>query len=107
MTSSNSHDTSYETTLAIIGMSGRFPGAQNVETFWHNIAAGIKSIRTFSDQALEEAGVDQALLSRPNYVKAGAVLEGIEQFDASFFGYSPREAETMDPQHRLFLECTW
>src|SRR5229473_1604832 len=107
MTSSNSHDTSYDTALAIIGMSGRFPGAQNVEAFWHNIAAGIKSIRTFSDQALEEAGVDRDLLTRPNYVKVGAVLEGIEQFDASFFGYSPREAETMDPQHRLFLECAW
>src|SRR5713226_1636534 len=107
MTSSNSHDTSYDPALAIIGMSGRFPGAQNVETFWHNIAAGIKSIRTFSDQALEEAGVDRDLLTSPNYVKAGAVLEGIEQFDASFFGYSPCEAETMDPQHRLFLECAW
>jgi len=88
-------------------MSGRFPGAQNVEAFWHNIAAGIKSIRTFSDQALEEAGVERAQLDQPNYVKAGAVLEGIEQFDASFFGYSPREAETMDPQHRLLLECAW
>src|SRR6266566_3753290 len=100
-------DTSYETALAIIGMSGRFPGANTVQQFWRNVAGGVKSIRFFRQEELEATGVDPALLKHPNYVKAGAVLEGIEQFDAAFFGFTPREAATMDPQHRLFLECAW
>ncbi len=98
---------SYETALALVGMSGRFPGAQDVETFWRNIAGGVKAIRFFSDEELLTAGTDPDLLRRPNYVKAGAIVEDIERFDASFFGFTPREAEVMDPQHRLFLECAW
>ena len=96
-----------DTALAIIGMSGRFPGANTVEALWQNVATGVKSIRRYSDAQLLNAGVDPTILSNPMYVKAGAVVEGIELFDASFFGYTPREAEVMDPQHRLFLECTW
>src|SRR5438094_7064039 len=107
MTKVTSHDSSYESALALIGMSGRFPGAQGVEAFWQNIAAGVKSIRLFSDEELLAAGVDPSLLQQPNYVKAGTMLEAVDQFDAAFFGYTPREAETMDPQHRLFLECAW
>jgi phthiocerol/phenolphthiocerol synthesis type-I polyketide synthase E len=97
----------YDGGLALVGMSGRFPGAQNVETFWQNIASGVKSIRLFSDEELLAAGVDPAQLAQPNFVKAGSLLEQIDQFDAAFFGYTPREAELMDPQHRLFLECAW
>ncbi|MEO7019454.1 MAG: polyketide synthase, partial [Ktedonobacteraceae bacterium] len=100
-------DSAYDSALAIVGMAGRFPDAQDVQTFWRNIAEGIVSIRPFSDDELLAAGVDPALLMDPNYVKVGAILEGLDQFDASFFGYTPREAETMDPQHRLFLECCW
>ncbi|MGH2509220.1 MAG: beta-ketoacyl synthase N-terminal-like domain-containing protein, partial [Ktedonobacteraceae bacterium] len=100
-------DSAYDSALAIVGMAGRFPGAQNVQTFWRNIAKGVVSIRPFSDDELLAAGVAPTLLTDPNYVKAGATLEGLDQFDASFFGYTPREAETMDPQHRLFLECSW
>lgn len=100
-------DASYDTALAIISMSGRFPGARNAEAFWQNIAGGVKSISFFSDEELKAAGVDPALLRQPNYVKAGTVVEGIEDFDAAFFGYTPREAEIMDPQHRLFMECAW
>ncbi|HJT56094.1 MAG TPA: type I polyketide synthase, partial [Ktedonobacteraceae bacterium] len=101
------HDESYDTALAIIGMSGRFPGARDVEAFWQNIAAGVKSIRHFSDEELLAAGVDPQLLAQPNYVKAGTVLEDIDRFDASFFKFSPREAEILDPQHRMFLECAY
>ncbi|HET8840846.1 MAG TPA: type I polyketide synthase, partial [Ktedonobacteraceae bacterium] len=101
------HDASYDTALAIISMSGRFPGARTAEAFWQNIAGGVKSIRFFSDEELKAAGVDPALLRQPNYVRAGTVVEDIEAFDASFFGYTPREAEIMDPQHRLFMECAW
>ncbi|MGI2902882.1 SDR family NAD(P)-dependent oxidoreductase [Tolypothrix sp. VBCCA 56010] len=93
--------------IAVIGMSGRFPRARNLDAFWHNLRDGIESISFFSNQELESVGVDPSLLSNPNYVKANAVLEDIELFDASFFDYSPRTAEIMDPQHRLFLETAW
>lgn len=93
--------------IAIIGMTGRFPGASTVERFWDNLCQGVESISRFSEQELLDAGVDPALLQHPNYVKAGAILEDIEQFDGSFFGFYPKEAEIMNPQHRLFLECAW
>jgi len=93
--------------IAVIGMAGRFPGARNVDEFWRNLKEGRESISHFSDEELLAAGVSRQLLDDPHYVKAGGVLEGIDLFDASFFGYSPREAELMDPQQRLFLECAW
>src|SRR5437660_998591 len=107
MTSSQLHDSGYDSALALIGMSGRFPGAQNIEAFWQNITGGVKSIRFFSEEELLAAGVDPAQMAHPNFVKAGALLDNVDQFDASFFGYNPREAELMDPQHRFFLECSW
>jgi amino acid adenylation domain-containing protein len=89
--------------IAIIGMAGQFPGAPDVETFWQNLCAGVESISVFSDPELEPA--DPAWLTQSGYVKAGGVLDDVEQFDAHFFGYSPREAEQLDPQQRVFLEC--
>lgn len=102
-----SHEPAYDAAIAIIGMSGRFPGANSVEQFWQNVTGGVKSIRFFSDEELLAAGVDSALLAQPHYVKAGAPLEDADRFDAAFFKYSPREAEITDPQHRVFLECAW
>ena len=93
--------------IAIIGMVGRFPGAKNIEEFWHNLQGGVESITSFTDEELKHSGIDIDTLNNPNYVKAGAVLENVELFDASFFGFNPREAETLDPQQRLFLECAW
>lgn len=93
--------------IAIIGMAGRFPGANSVDEFWQNLQAGVESIAFFSDEELLASGVDPAVFRDPHYVKAGGVLQDIEWFDASFFGYTPIEAEVMDPQHRLFLECAW
>lgn len=93
--------------IAIIGMAGRFPGAKNIEEFWQNLRNGVESITTFTNEELLAGGIDPDLLNDPNYVKAGAVLEDIELFDAEFFGFNPREAEIIDPQHRLFLECAW
>ncbi|MCC5666153.1 acyltransferase domain-containing protein [Nostoc sp. CHAB 5784] len=93
--------------IAIIGTAGRFPGAKNVAQFWQNLCDGVESISLFSDEDLMAQGVDAASLQDPNYVKAGFVLKDIEMFDASFFGYSPREAEIIDPQQRIFLECAW
>jgi len=93
--------------IAIIGISGRFPGANNVNEFWENIKKGVESIKFFSDQELVSAGENQSLLRNPNYVKARPLLDEVELFDAPFFGINPREAEIMDPQHRVFLECAW
>ena len=94
-----------EADIAVIGLSGRFPKAQNIEQFWQNLRDGVESTSFFSTQELESAGIDSASLCNPNYVKAAVPLEHIDLFDASFFGYNPRDAEIMDPQHRIFLEC--
>jgi acyl transferase domain-containing protein/SAM-dependent methyltransferase len=93
--------------IAIIGMAGRFPGAKNVAQFWQNLCNGVESISFFSDAELLASGVDPVDLRDPSYVKAGFILDDIEMFDAAFFGYSPREAEVIDPQQRIFLECAW
>lgn len=93
--------------IAIIGMAGKFPGAENIDAFWQNIRDGVESITFFTDDELIQSGVLPEALNAPNYVKAGAVIDGIDLFDASFFGFNPREAEITDPQHRLFLEASW
>ncbi|MBN3958490.1 type I polyketide synthase [Nostoc sp. NMS8] len=93
--------------IAVIGIVGRFPKAKSVDEFWENLCDGRESISFFSDEELEASGVDPTYLSNPQYVKAGASLSDIEMFDASFFDFSPREAETIDPQHRILLECAW
>ena len=90
--------------VAIIGMAGRFPGAADVDAFWANLRDGVESIRPFTDAELRAAGADT---SEPGFVNAGAVMDGIDQFDAPFFGMSRREAELTDPQHRVFLETAW
>ncbi|MTJ53555.1 SDR family NAD(P)-dependent oxidoreductase [Anabaena sp. UHCC 0253] len=93
--------------IAIIGMSGRFPGAKNVDEFWQNLKNGSCSISSFTKEELLAAGVDAKLLNNPNYVKVGGILADAEFFDAEFFGFNPKEAEVTDIQHRVFLECAW
>lgn len=93
--------------IAIIGMSGRFPGARDLREFWQNLSEGVESISFFSRQEMLSAGVPPALVDNVDYVNAGGTLEGVDMFDASFFGFSPREAESVDPQQRLFMECSW
>src|SRR6202451_242829 len=93
--------------IAIVGMAGRFPGARNVSEFWQNISSGVESLRSYSDAEMVASGVDRAKLKNPNYIKAGCSIGDIDFFDAMLFGYAPREAETIDPQHRFFLECAW
>ncbi len=93
--------------IAIIGMACRFPGAKDIEAFWQNLQNGVESISFFSDEELLSSGIDREILNQPNYVKANAVLSDIELFDAAFFDFSPKQAEIMDPQHRLFLESAY
>jgi acyl transferase domain-containing protein/acyl carrier protein len=93
--------------IAVIGMAGRFPGAPDVDAFWENLKQAREFISFFSQQEMEETGVDAQLLEDANYVKAGGLLEGIEYFDCTFFGYTPMEADVMDPQMRVFHQCVW
>ena len=93
--------------IAVIGMSGRFPGAADLEAFWRNLRDGVESVSFFSEEELARAGVDPDLRRDPRFVGAGGVLDGIDMFDAAFFGFNAREAEVMDPQQRLFLEVAW
>jgi len=93
--------------IAIVGMAGRFPRAKNIDEFWQNLCKGVVSIKPFTLAQLKASGVDKATLENPSFVNSGAFIEDADCFDATFFGFSPLEAEIMDPQHRLFLECAW
>ncbi len=93
--------------IAIVGAAGRFPGAADVDAFWRNLCAGVESVDRLTDEELLAAGEDPEKLKDPAYVRAATRLEGIDLFDAAFFGVTPREADIMDPQQRLFLEMAW
>jgi acyl transferase domain-containing protein len=93
--------------IAIVGMAGRFPGARNTSEFWSNLHDGVESIRDLTEAELLAAGASSGDLANPDYVRRAPVLDGVPLFDASFFGFSPRDASIMDPQHRHFLECAW
>jgi acyl transferase domain-containing protein/acyl carrier protein len=93
--------------IAIVGVAGRFPGAENVEQYWDNLRKGVESITFFNDAELSAAGVDPDLLRNPRFVRARGVMQGADLFDAVFFGLNPREVQMMDPQHRVFLEAAW
>ncbi len=93
--------------IAIIGMAGRMPGAADLDAFWRNLRDGVDSISTFTEAELLAEGVDSALLRHPDFVAARGVLADIDLFDAAFFGLAPSEAELVDPQHRLLMECAW
>jgi acyl transferase domain-containing protein/thioesterase domain-containing protein/acyl carrier protein len=107
MSSSADASPALDTDIAVVGMAGRFAGARSIDEYWNALRNGVESLTRFSDAELAAAGVDAAELADPNYVRVGAVLPGMEDFDAKFFGFSPREASIMDPQHRHFLEVAW
>ncbi len=92
--------------VAVIGMAGRFPGADNLEQLWRNLCNGVESITFFSPEELGP-GIDESLRRDPDYIRARGMIEGAEYFDAAFFGISPLEAKVMDPQQRVFLELTY
>jgi acyl transferase domain-containing protein/glutamate-1-semialdehyde aminotransferase len=94
--------------VAIIGMAGRFPGARNIGEFWRNLLAGVESISRFDRHDLEASVLeDPGARDQPGYVPARGVLDGVDLFDADFFGINPKEAQILDPQQRLFLEAAW
>ncbi|SCF00428.1 non-ribosomal peptide synthetase/type I polyketide synthase [Micromonospora mirobrigensis] len=93
--------------IAVVGMAGRFPGARDVDEYWHNIRAGVESVREFTVEEMLADGADPERIDDPAYVRSGTWLPGIDEFDAAFFGITPREAQTLDPQHRMLLECAW
>ncbi|OBA59289.1 polyketide synthase [Mycobacterium sp. 1100029.7] len=96
-----------DTAIAVVGMAGRFPGANNVSAFWDNLRRGEESITTLSEEQLRAAGVGDEVLANPAYVRRAPMVDGIDEFDAEFFGFPPQLARTLDPQHRLFLQCAW
>ena len=96
-----------ETDIAIVGMAAHLPGAADIAAYWANLRGGVESIRVLSEAELLAAGESPARLRQPNYVAAAAPLDGFADFDAEFFGFSPKEAAILDPQHRQFMEVAW
>lgn len=99
--------TSSSNAIAVIGMAGRFPGSRSLSEFWRNLRSGVESIVDISEDDLLRAGVSEKSLANRSYVRRAALLPGIEEFDADFFGLTPAAARMLDPQHRLFLQTAW
>ncbi|MFC7613062.1 beta-ketoacyl synthase N-terminal-like domain-containing protein [Actinokineospora soli] len=93
--------------IAVVGLACRFPGAPDAAAFWWNLCAGVDSVHDHTDAELAALGIGPGLRSDPAHVRGHAVLAGLEDFDADFFGFTAAEAATTDPQHRLFLETAW
>ncbi|MBX3596784.1 MAG: amino acid adenylation domain-containing protein [Rhizobiaceae bacterium] len=93
--------------IAIVGRAGRFPSARNVDEFWDMLREARVASRRLTDSELLARGVSRKQLADPNYIRVANILPDMECFDASFFGFSPKEASILDPQHRHFLECGW
>ena len=92
--------------VAVIGMAGRFPGAQDLNGFWENLAQGVCSIVPLSDEQLDSTLTERER-NHPRFVNMAASVDNPGHFDAGFFRIYPKEAKVIDPQHRLFLECSW
>jgi acyl transferase domain-containing protein/thioesterase domain-containing protein len=93
--------------IAIVGMAAHLPACRTIADYWRLLKEGRHATRWLSDEELLTAGVAAEDLADPNYVRAANVLPDMEMFDAEFFGFSPKEAAILDPQHRHFLELCW
>jgi len=93
--------------IAVTGMSIKVPGAANTRQFWNNLAGGVESVRFFTEEELTTSGIPAATFRDKNYVKAKGIFDNLEAFDAAFFGFTPKEAERIDPQMRLFFQCVY
>lgn len=96
-----------DNSIAIIGLSGRFPDANHIDEYWNNIRSGHEAIHPLTDDRLRELGVSEAKIQHPRYVKWSSSITGTDQFDYTFFDMNKREASMMDPQHRLMLTCAY
>ncbi len=93
--------------IAIVGMAAHLPGAADIAAYWENLREGRSAVRRLTEEELATSGESAAMLRNPAYVPHAALLEGFDRFDADFFGFSPKEAAILDPQHRQFLEVAW
>ena len=93
--------------IAIVGLAGRFPGANSIEEFWGNLKTGHDALRWFTKEELVSCGVPAEVYTHPDYVPAGHVCDDVDKFDSAFWGIGKLEAEIMDPQHRVFMEVAW
>ena len=93
--------------IAVVGMAARLPGANTVSAFWDNLRRGEESIVTLAEDDLLAEGIPEKSLANPAYVRRAALVDGIDEFDADFFGFTPQVARSTDPQHRLFLQTAW
>lgn len=93
--------------VAIVGMSGRFPGARDLGEFWRNLREGVCSITDFTDEELLAAGVEAAESRGPGYVASKGFLAEADRFEHELFGFNATEAAALDPQHRQLLETAW
>ncbi len=107
MAENEAFDDIHGSDIAIVGMAGRFPGAPDVEALWQAVVAGRDCLSRVHDADLEQLGVPREVYGAPEYVRRGGFLDDVECFDAPFFGFGPRDASIMDPQHRHFLETAW
>jgi acyl transferase domain-containing protein/thioesterase domain-containing protein/acyl carrier protein len=102
-----SHHESEPGSIAIVGLAGRFPAARSAAELWRLLQGGQEATQWMTPDELRSAGVAQAEIDNPDYVRASLVLPDMEMFDAGFFGFSKRDAAILDPQHRHFFECAW
>ena len=93
--------------IAVVGFACRFPGAPDADAFWRNLVDGKETLTRFTDHELARRGVPARLRRNPSYVPVGGLLDDHDRFDPAPFGLSPVEAELLDPQQRVFLECAW
>jgi amino acid adenylation domain-containing protein len=93
--------------IAVIGMSGRFPGADNVKEYWDNLIQGKETLSHFIDEELKESGIPEQLYQKKNYVRVKGILNHYQYFDNNLFHYSANELNVMDPQIRILLEIVW
>ncbi len=100
-------DDALDSAIAVTGMSGRFPGAPDLETYWGNLRDGVCTISDFTEAELLADGADPAELRHPDHVPSKGFLPDADRFDADLFGFNRVEAAALDPQHRLLLETAW
>lgn len=93
--------------IAIIGMSGSFSGASDVNEFWQMIVNQVDGLKTFSTEECRTFDIDEQLLENPKFIRVSGEVEGVDLFDPQFWGLSPKEARQFDPQIRKFMEHCW